>query len=39
MPVANYGEDKQEKRDQQKARSFRGVNRVPGMLPGGFVFA
>ena len=38
VPVANHGEDQQEKRDQQQAGSF-GIGRMPGMLRGGRIMA
>ena len=34
MPVANQGENQQQKCDQQQAEGLRGVNRVPRMLVG-----
>ena len=37
VPVANYGEYKQEKRNQQQARRFRGIGRVPLVLVVGVV--
>jgi hypothetical protein len=37
MPVANQGEGKQQKGDQQQAASFCGISRVPPMLAGGVV--
>jgi hypothetical protein len=39
VPVADQGEDEQQKRDQQQAGGFRGINRVPLMLVAGVVLA
>jgi hypothetical protein len=34
-PVANHGENQQEKRDQQQTRGFCGINRARVALAGG----
>jgi cholera toxin transcriptional activator len=39
VPVANQGEDEQQKGDQQQAGSFRSINRVPPVLAGRVVLA
>jgi cholera toxin transcriptional activator len=39
VPVANHGESKQQKCDQQQAGSFRGIDRVAAALGTGFVSA
>jgi hypothetical protein len=39
VPVANHGEDEQQKGDQQQAGCFRRVNCVPLMLAVGIVLA
>jgi hypothetical protein len=38
-PVANHGEDEQQKRNQQQAGSFRGIDRVATALVGGAALA
>ncbi len=35
VPVANHGEDEQQKRDQEQAGGFRGIDRVVTTLAGG----
>ena len=35
VPVANHGQNQQQKRDQQQTRGFGGINRMPVELAGG----
>jgi len=37
MPVANQGEDQQQKGDEEQAGGFRGINRVPAVRVAGTV--
>lgn len=39
VPVSNDGEDQQEERDQEEARSFRGVYRSPWCFVAAVVLA
>lgn len=39
VPVANQSEDQQQKRNQQEARGFRGIDRAPAVLAAGVVVA
>ena len=39
VPIANHGEDQQEKGNQQKAGGFGGIRRVPVTLRSGHVLA
>jgi hypothetical protein len=39
VPIANDGENQQQKRDQQKSGGLRGVNRVAAMLGVGVILA
>ena len=39
MPVANYGEKKQQKCDQQQAKGFRAQGSAPAMFVIGIAFA
>ena len=39
VPVANQSEDQQQKRNQQEARGFRGIEGAPAVLAAGVVVA
>jgi len=39
VPVANQGEDEQQKSDQEQAEGFSSINRVPAVLGGRVVLA
>ncbi len=39
MPIADQGENQQQKGDEQQAGCFRGIDRVPAVLVGGTVLA
>ena len=39
VPIANQSEDQQQKRNQQEARGFRGIDRAPAVLAAGVVVA
>jgi hypothetical protein len=39
MPIANYSENEQQKRNQQQAGGFRSIGRMPLVLVAGIVFS